>query len=97
MLFVLDSAINLEQKTSSLNYHCNFNLKIEYPPSYLREVWHCCKTRFNLTNKETENFYWNDLFVVIILTIISTYLIGKNWTLSRFPNVLYKYAYPTQL
>lgn len=76
MLFVLYSVIDLEHKISLSNYHFNFNLKIEYPPSYAQEVWHYYKTQFDLINRETKNFYLNNLFQVI--TIMSTYLIGKN-------------------
>ena len=70
-LFVVDPAINLEHKISSSSYHFNFNLKVEYPPSYAWEVCNCCKTRFDLINRDTEN---------LVFTIISTSLIGKYWT-----------------
>ena len=96
-LFVLSSVTDLEHKISSSNYHSNFNLKIEYPPSYVQEVWHCCKTWFELINRETEHFYWNNLFQAMEFIIMSTYLTEKNGTFFHFSKFIYKCAYLVKL
>ena len=45
-----------------------FNLKIYYPPPYLREVWHYKEANADLIKRAISNFNWEKLFLTLILT-----------------------------
>ena len=45
-----------------------FNLKIYYPPPYLREVWHYKEANADLIKRAISNFNWEKAFLTQILT-----------------------------
>ena len=68
-----------------------FNLKIYYPPPYLREVWHCKEANADLIKRAISNFNWErafsnnnannnekvSLFNKTILNILNNYILHE--------------------
>ena len=85
---VVDSGV-----CSSLNVNCHhqiifakFNLKIHYPPPYMRKIWHYRQANVELIQRAIENCNWENLltgddvdmyvskFNEIVLNIMSNYI-----------------------
>ena len=62
---VIDSGIHpsLHLNCNHQVIFCKLNLKIEYPPTYAREVWDYGKAQTNLINRAIDTFDWVDLLL----------------------------------
>ena len=62
---VVDSGIHpsLHQNSHHEVIFCKLNLKIEYPPTYAREVWDYGKAQTDLINRAIDQFDWFNLFL----------------------------------
>ena len=62
---VIDSGIHpsLHQNCHHQVIFCKLNLKIEYPPTYAREVWDYGKAQTDLINRAIDQFDWVNLFL----------------------------------
>ena len=65
---------------------CKINLKIEYPPTYTREVWDYGKDQTDLINRAIDQFDWMNLF--LDKNIIEEVISFNRTMLNIFHNVI---------